>query len=182
MLRDEQDPAAAGLRLIIKPNRSLSDRGAVLVLCATAVPVLTIGFAFYAIGLPLVLPFAGIEVLGLGAGLWWTARKLGVKEVVTIGSGRVLVERGRRYAEHRQEFDSAWVRVDLERPQHAWHANRLLLRSHGRELEIGQGLSDEERSALAARLLSKLHAVRHRQRSISEAESIMSMGDKHACT
>lgn len=58
--------------------------------------------------------------------------------------------------QRRMHFQSHWVRV-LLRPGRGRH--RLVLTSHGRELEIGAFLADEERAELSRKLMVLLADV-----------------------
>ena len=61
----------------------------------------------------------------------------------------------------RTQFQPGWVRVSL-RP--GWGHRRLLLAAHGRELEIGAFLADEERAEVSRELtllLARMNAPWH---------------------
>jgi len=146
------DPDTLTDRYIIRPHRSLSSREAVLVYTGFAAVSLTVGIGFFFMGLSLVLPFSGLELLALAAAFRYCWLKSEIREVVSITGERVTVERGRKCAEEKHEFQRAWVRVQLERPMHPWYPKRLTLRSHGREVEIGAFLCEEERQAFAQAL------------------------------
>lgn len=128
----------------------------ILLFTLIAIVSFSIALAYYAIGLPLVLPFAGLEMLALGCVLYITSRKSGVREVVTIGRDRIAVESGRKGPEQRAEFQRDWARVILEKGRSDWHPSRLLIRSHGRQLEIGSFLIEQERRSLAKALQQSL--------------------------
>lgn len=110
---------------------------------------LGIGTAYFLIGLTLVLPFSGLEMLALGAALYITALRGGERQVITISDREIIVEIGRKQPEQRYQFQRAWARIILERVPASWYPSRLLIRSHGRELEIGRFLNEQERLGLA---------------------------------
>lgn len=145
----QRDPPSH--QFILSPNCSLTWREAKRVLAAVAVVELIIGGAFLWAGLPLVLPFSGLEILVL----WFVFHHCLVqgsrREIVVVDNSRVVVQRGRHHPTEEQEFQRAWVRVILD-PGGGWYPNRLKLRSHGRELEIGEFLTEEERESLARQL------------------------------
>jgi uncharacterized membrane protein len=60
-----------------KRNCSISPLGLALVFAALAALTLAIAAAFAALGAWLILPFAGLEMLVLGAAFWITARRAG---------------------------------------------------------------------------------------------------------
>ena len=142
---------------VIAPNQSMSGRELLLVFSGIAGVTLAIGGYFWLQGFTLVLPFSGLEVLALGAALYITAWRGGAREVITITDDSVYVETGRTRPERRHDFQRYWTKVVLRRPWAAWHPSKLLLCSHGREIEVGRFLNEEERKGLAKILRSAIH-------------------------
>ena len=58
-------------------------------------------------------------------------------------------------------FHPYWVRLELLPGRHFGWASRLVLRSHGREVEIGKFLNETERATLACRLNELLAEARN---------------------
>lgn len=156
------DQTATGY--VVKPNQAMSWRALLLVYLGIAAVTLIIGLSFYFNGLTLVLPFSGLEILALGAALYVSAWRGGEQEVILIDSDRIVVERGRREPVSRHVFQRAWVKVVLERSWNYWYPSRLLLRSHGRQVEIGKFLNEQERQGLALELRN---ALKNNQASIN---------------
>ena len=50
-------------RLTLKPNRSISWKGNLIFLLLISTPILIIAFGFLYVGAPIILPFAGLEIL-----------------------------------------------------------------------------------------------------------------------
>ena len=98
------------------------------------------------------MPFAGLELLALGVVLYISAWRSNIKEVVNIGEEKIRIEIGRNAPEKTYELDKAWAKVVLERSWNNWYPSRLLLRSHGRQLEIGKFLNEQERQCLEVEL------------------------------
>jgi uncharacterized membrane protein len=155
---------------VVRPNPPMPWGVLLRVYAGMAAFVLAVGTGCAMVGLPLVLPFSGIEVLVLGAALYVSARRAAVREVIRIGGASVIYERGLRSAEQRVEFHRHWARVVLQQNRSGWQPSRLLLRSHGREVEAGSFLEEGERLALARMLRHALHQPRlgtaHRSISI----------------
>lgn len=139
------------MTMLLQPNRTLSHRslrrlawGLAAVTLATALIGAEQGNVFA----PL---FALVEAAAVawGLGIAWHAGNRG--ERITVGSSSLEVE---TWPDHRlTRFQSGWVRILLA-PAGSRH--RLLLASHGRELEIGAFLADEERAELQRKLKSML--------------------------
>jgi uncharacterized membrane protein len=121
----------------------MSPAGLAKVFAALALLVLAIGAGFAAAGAWLILPFAGLEVLLLGAAFLLYARHAADYEKIELESGRLTVEvaEGGRTARHRLEGASV-----------AMEEGRVVLRDAKEELEIGRYLGAEARAALAADL------------------------------
>lgn len=157
MIRELQAAHGGNRTFVIAPNRSMTWKELLLAYCIIAVVSLAIAGYFWIQGLTLVLPFSGLELLALGAALYITAWRGGAQEVVTITDDSVSVETGRSGPARRHDFKRYWTRVVLQRPWAAWHPSKLLLRSHGREVEVGRFLNEEERRGLAEILQSAIH-------------------------
>ncbi len=147
-----------GCRLLLTPNRSLTTRQAYLVYAAISTLVLLVGTICLLLGLPLVLPFSGLEALGLGAGMYTALRLTRREQLVEVAGDIVKV--AKRAAGGADagvfEFQRAWARVVLEQDSSGWYPSKLKLRSHGREIEIGEFLVEEERVALGELLSSRI--------------------------
>jgi len=121
------------------------------VLVMVTVISMAIGVGFSFAGAWWVLPFAGVEIVVVGAVLYWLFRHADDHELIVIGCERVTVIRRRRGQEWRDNFQRYWVKVILER-HHGWYPSKLKMGSHGRLVVIGDELCDEARLALLAQL------------------------------
>lgn len=112
-----------------------------------AILVLAIGAGFALAGAWLILPFAGLEVLLLGAAFVLYARHAADYEKVALEAGRLTVEvaDGERTALYR-----------LNEPSVSVEEGRVVLRDAKEELEIGRHLGAEARAEFAAELEKKL--------------------------
>ncbi|MGH8245853.1 MAG: DUF2244 domain-containing protein [Gammaproteobacteria bacterium] len=144
---------------VIQPNRSMSWRGLLYAYIGIGAVTLGVGIWWFFAGLPLVLPFSGLEMLLLGAAFYLSSWRGGVREVITIDQSAVAIESGRTAPERRAEFHRQWTRVVLERHWNGWYPSRLLIRSHGRQVEVGQFLNEQERQGLAEQLGEALRGV-----------------------
>jgi len=157
------DPGASGvdegvpeLDLLIRPNRSLPPQGIALVFAGIAFVCTTVAVAWATAGAWLVLPFFGLEIVVAGAALWTLHRAAGDFEQFVIRGDRLVVTRCAARTVSTHEFQASWARL-VERDK-GWSERRLLIRSHGRELEIGAALDAEGRQALARQLRGRLGA------------------------
>ena len=77
-------------------------------------------------------------------------------EVVTLGTEKLVVEKGRREPEKTYSFDRTWANVRLKQSKNRWYPSKLLIGSHGRYVEVGGFLSEGERKSLAKMLINVL--------------------------
>lgn len=80
-------------------------------------------------------------------------------EVITVSGDQVVVDKGDgRHLEHR-EFNRYWAQLVVHEPATRLHSQRLYIRSHGQECEIGWCLTETEREALELRLAELIGPV-----------------------
>lgn len=144
------------LRIELRPNCSLTPRAARIFFASMAAVALGIAGLFAARGLWPVLPFAGVELALLGAALLVSMHDGRRQEVIRILDDRIVIEKRDRKGSRRLEFSRYWARLALLAAPSAGHPSRLLLRSHGRQCEIGAFLTEDARLALKRRLESCL--------------------------
>jgi uncharacterized membrane protein len=137
----------AGFSLTLKRNCSISPAGLAGVFAALAFVVVAIGAGFAAAGAWLVLPFAGLEVLLLGAAFMLYARHAADYERIEVDSGRITVE---------VADGSRITRYEMHAARLLMQDGHLVLRGAEEELEIGRYLGAEARTELAAELEKKL--------------------------
>ena len=144
--------SATAAHIVLQPNRSLSRRHACRFFTALVLTDLALAAASLYSGAWPVLPFLLLQLVGIGALLWCLRRRAHDHEVITFNDRYLRVERhqGRHTTAH--EFQRYWARVALRPVRRGWHPSRLLIRSHGREVEIGAELLEEQRLALARNL------------------------------
>jgi uncharacterized membrane protein len=140
----------ARFSVILKRNCSMSPAGLAKVFSALALLVLAIGTGFALAGAWLVLPFAGLEILLLGAAYLMYARHAADYERIELGGDRLTVEVADGEQSHCYQLDARRVRVRIEGDE------RLLLQEAKQELEIGRHLGAEARAEFAAELARRL--------------------------
>ena len=144
-----EEDSAGRCRIFIRPNCSLSWRDTVRVFTVIAIVSVSIAVMFAWLGLWLVVPFTGLELMALGGVLYYCALRGQRLEVIQFDSdeGQVQHSDGRRVT-----FQRYWARAHLLPPRHRHDNSRLLIGSHGRTVEVGACLNETERKELATRL------------------------------
>jgi uncharacterized membrane protein len=140
------------LRIEIRPNCSLTVRGAqVFFALACIAPVAIAGYLTWR-GFWPVLPFAGAELALLGWALHGSMQRRFHGQSITLTESDVRVDTRLRGQCAQVVFTRHWAQVRLRRPAAPLHPSRLTIESHGRQCELGSFLTEEERRGLALRL------------------------------
>ena len=143
---------AADYVYVARRNNSLSSSGRLLVFGFILTISLGIAAGFVLIfGAWPILPYAGVEMAVLYGAFRYIDRHAGDYERVTIRGGSVGIEVHEGAHVVRLEMNRYWARVVCSRG-----GGRLALRSHGREIEIGRHLCEEQRLAMARDLRREL--------------------------
>jgi uncharacterized membrane protein len=135
--------------LVLKRNCSIAPATFACVFAALAVAVLGIGIGFAMAGAWLILPFAGLEVIALGAAFVLHARHATDYERIELAGGRLRVEVAEAERIARYELDARRARIEMQGPH-------IVLRGAGEELRIGRHLDEEARMRFAAELNNRL--------------------------
>ncbi len=143
-------------RYTLCPNRSLDWRTTKGVFLGFAGCMGLFSAYWVAQGAWLVLPFFGLELLVLGMGLYASALASSRREVIEIDGADLRVLRGGRRLEQAEALPRYWTRVVLSTDPAGWYASRLWLASHGRRVQVGSALVEQERLELAAELTRQL--------------------------
>ena len=142
--------------IVIRPNNSLSWQATKWFFVIAMATSLTIATSFAIAGAWMVFPFAGLEMAALASVLYICARRATRCEIVKIDAHSITVTRGRHSPEEDFRFHRVWAQVEMKRAKIKGYPSRLVIRSHGREVEVGSCLCEEERERLATRLI---HAI-----------------------
>lgn len=133
-------------------NNSLSSSGRQLAFGFILTVSLGIAAAFALVfGAWPIMTFAGIEMAVLYLAFRYVDRHAADYERITIRGDRVSVEIREGSDVTRFELNRCWAQVVCE-PERA----RVALRSHGRELEVGRHLCEEQRRSVARELAREL--------------------------
>ena len=138
--------------IVIAPNCSLSVKGALLFFGGTCFGSFAIAAMMVLLGYWPVLPFAGLEMAVLAWALKTSLARRFHFQSITICDRDVLVESRTGARSVQVVFPRHWAQVKLRRPASRLYPSRLTIESHGRQFEIGDFLTEEERRGLAARL------------------------------
>lgn len=137
---------------LLRRNCSMTPTQLVAFYLSLSAWLLAIAGAFWWRGATLVLPFAGVEILAVGAALYVYARHAADRERLVLEPGRLLVECTIGLCTEQAAFAPAWVRIEPE------HGDRSLIEvsGQGQRIAIGRFVRPEQRRALADELRAAL--------------------------
>jgi uncharacterized membrane protein len=150
--------APARFDIVLYPNRSMGRTGFAVLMGAIVLVSAAVGAGFMMVGAWPVAGFFGLDVVLLFVAFRWYDRESRRAEFVRLDRGGVSVRRLEPDGSSQSwQFEPYWLRVSIEA---AGRHDRLMLRSHGRDLEIGAFLTSAERRELARALEAALREHR----------------------
>lgn len=140
----------ADYSITARQNCSLTPRQRLGVFVLIAFFPLLVASFFMMHGAWMVMPFAGLELIALAFGFYWVHCHSYDYESLTINNNKLAIEQRCFNKICRIEFQCYWARVILRDAPGG--DQKLLLRSHGKEVEFGRYLNNEARLILAEQL------------------------------
>jgi uncharacterized membrane protein len=152
MVRAEIDQNTGTGTIVLSPNNSASWRFNMMFIASQAVIASVIAILFLLDGLWLILPFSGLEILALFSGLYLVVRNNFTTEVLTFKDHVLTVERGHSIIENSWEYQRLWTKIFVRDPAFRGHPRKIVIRSHGKELEINAFLNKSDKEVLIKKL------------------------------
>lgn len=141
-----------GGHIVLSPNLSVRWRDNVRFLYIVCSIALLIGISFALLGMWLVLPFTGLEVIALVAVVYYVARKCHRIEVIHVDEFCVRVEQGYTRPQFSWRSEIFWTRLIVLPQERPWHPLRIFLRGRETQIEIGTFLNDDDKRILIKQL------------------------------
>jgi uncharacterized membrane protein len=141
---------------VLRPHRSLSPRGFMLVMLALVSSSFTAGLIFWSMGAWPVVGFFGLDILLVQLAFRLNYRQARASEEIVIFPGRMTIVRTTPRGETSEaEFNPYWARLEVQRHPEAG-VTRVTIASHGRRLDIASFLGPWERESLVEALQAAL--------------------------
>jgi len=145
---------------LITPNRSLSDTGMKVVLGVVIAFNCFVALFLLVLHALVVLPFLGLDILGIWLAMRASARAARRAERVHVTAEAVTVSReDEKGAKTIWTSPTAFTRVGIEQPGE--HETRVRLMIHRRRLVVGRALAPVERMEFANALQDAIRAARN---------------------
>ena len=116
---------------------------------------LSIGLFFWSYGAPMVLGFAGLDLLAVGVAFLMYARHATDGEWISLQGASLVVEQETAGRRERTEFDRQWVRIEPK----AGRDGLIAVSSRVQTIEVGRFLRPEMRRLLAGEINRALRAA-----------------------
>ena len=145
--------------IVAEPDRSATwetNKIVLLIMCALSG---TIALGFTWVGAWPILPFAGLEMMGLGSALYYVCWKLRYRHVITLAPGVVRIQKGHYYPRKEWELAINDVALSILPERHPLDAPSIILYGDGEEIPLGEVLGREDAIELSARLKARLPVV-----------------------
>ena len=134
-----------GILWQLRRNCSVSPAQLVWMYLFLSVVSLGIATLFWLQGATLVMPFAWLEIVAVGAAFMVYARHATDGERISLQGAQLVVELENGGRLERREFDREWVRVEPSSGDHSL----IELSGKGRSVQVGRFVRPELRPALA---------------------------------
>ena len=149
MVNIEHDVGYKSGRIIIRPNLSASwktNRFLIFIIGFIAIGVAGI-FSYW--GAWLILPFAGLEILALYLLIYYVFHRLRKIEVISFNPENINLAKGRKFPIEEWQCQRYWCKLQVYKSGHPWYQDKLKLKCHANEVEIGALLNSEDKQKLA---------------------------------
>ena len=160
MIQIESNEKDSLFRITLKPNKSLSWKSNLLFIIAISVTCGAIGIGFYIVGASLILPFAGLEILLVGACVYFVVQRTYKQEIITMTPERLKIEKGISKPDKDWEYFRVWAYVVVEKPKHPWYPAHILITSKGERVPIGDFLTEKEKLTLVENLKNIINSFK----------------------
>ena len=144
--------------LVLRPNNSLTWKLNLVLLLVVAGVSLSIALSFLIAGAWVILPFSLVELILLALCIHYVAKQCARQEVITISEYEVIVEMGIRKPTKKACFQRIWSKFFVRPGKRAQDPEKVVIRSHGNELELGEFLNKEDKANLI-RILRRTVAI-----------------------
>ena len=136
----------------LRPNKSSSLRQNVLFFGMLSLICITFGVGFFIVGAPLILPFAGLEILALITIIKLNRDWSNQLQILAIDKLHVKITNNNR----KKIYDRFLSKFLIQEKN---GAKVILLQSHKEQIEIGRFLTADEKDELIAILKRKVHEL-----------------------
>ncbi len=163
MITVKAKPVESERFFVIQPNASLTKQGARVFLGFIVFVSLLVLARFLLLGAWFVLPFTILEVAFIGFILHLILKANRQVEMISVSNNGIRIVKLTDQEREEWHFDPYWAQVELKHSPHDWYPSKLIIRSHGRAVELASCLTNSEREELAEALKESVFSSRNFQ-------------------
>lgn len=134
--------------LILRPDRSMSWQTNKKILLAMFAINMAIGIGFAMAGAWLILPFAGLEIVLVGIGMYYVSWKLNFQETITIDAESFRLQKGVYYPKQSWQWQTSNIELLTRAGHYRMSPPSLILRHLNDAVEIGTFLNRADKKRL----------------------------------
>lgn len=138
--------------IVLSPNRSLTWEANKKILFAMFLVNMVIGLSFAAVGAWLILPFAGLEILLVGIGMYYVCWKLNFKQTITIEAESLTLQKGVYFPKEEWQWQTSQTHLLKQASRYRMSPPTLFLKHLNQRIEIGEFLNRTEKKELREHL------------------------------
>jgi len=140
--------------VVLSPNKSMTWETNKKILLVMFFVSMIIGLAFTYVGAWMVLPFAGLEILLVGAGMYYVCWTLNFKQTISIQAESFVVQKGVYYPKHEWRWQTSQTRLIKQASNYRLGTPNLFLKNLNQTIEIGEFLNRADKKTLLESLLN----------------------------
>lgn len=160
MIESNLDISKGQGHIVVCPNMSGQWQTTKLFLWIVSSLALLIATVFALLGLWMILPFAGLEIIALVSLMYWVAHQCRRKQVIHLGENRIRVEKGFHLPNSTWESELFFTRLFIDKPPYrGGQPLKVFLRSKQQQLEIGEFLNEQDKKKLITELRGIINFV-----------------------
>ena len=156
MIEKRIDKANDSATIVLSPNNSSSWRFNMQLTATLAILLIIISGYFALMGLWVVFLFAGLEIFVLVTCQYIRLHANQSTETINIKGNAVTIIRRCYEKTESWKYPRAWAKLLVRQPYFRGYPKRVLLRSHGKEIELGSFLNKKDKNILIRDLRSIL--------------------------
>jgi len=146
--------------LVITANRSMSWETNKKILAFMFLVNMVIALSWTAMGAWMVLPFAGLEILLVGIGMYYVSWKLSFKEILLFEADSLILQKGVYYPKQEWRWQLSDTTLIKQPSKYRLSAPALFLEHQNQRIEIGNAINRSEKKQLREHLLRLGMAMR----------------------
>lgn len=139
--------------IVLSPNKSMTWETNKKILFGMFVVSMIIGISFASIGAWMILPFAGLETMMVGIGMYYVCWKLNFKETIQIEAESFILQKGVYVPKKIWQWQTSQISLLKQPSRYRMSAPTLFLKHLNQKIEIGEFLNREEKKELREHLI-----------------------------